>query len=319
MQSSRRRSEPGSGSTLLTRMTGKKSPSGPLSRIRSSIATEGPLETAWRNPGKIVWPWRSAPGGYCAPCQKEQSPAEIAELPGRYRTATGRKFSALRSMPGRRRTSRTLMTARQSRAGTLTRTRCSAATERAPRGVRNGWRNPERSSGLVIDLGFLCGANVRPATPHARHRARPSCPLDNSGPASGVAADGLDLGERRPGSGHAPSRLADRRPGRGTAPELAVLCGSLMAHSPSAASAYSPGRRAQEARQRCAAICAELRPGRWTTSEHADWCMNMRSGDALNSAESDAPAWSLCWPAPGGGAGLREVDARYIGGTSQVD
>jgi hypothetical protein len=85
-------------------------------------------------PGKIVWPWRSAPGGYCAPCQKEESPAEIAELPGRSRTATGRKFSALRSMPGRRRISRTLMTARQSRAGTLTRTRCSAATERAPRG-----------------------------------------------------------------------------------------------------------------------------------------------------------------------------------------
>jgi len=133
MQSSRRRSEPGSGSTLLTRMTGKKSPSGPLSRIRSSIATEGPLETAWRNPGKIVWPWRSAPGGYCAPCQKEQSPAEIAELPGRSRTATGRKFSALRSMPGRRRTSRTLMTARQSQAGTLTRTRYSTAPERAPR------------------------------------------------------------------------------------------------------------------------------------------------------------------------------------------
>ena len=25
---------------------------------------------------------------------------------------------------------------------------------------------------------------------------------------------------------------------------------------------------------------------RWTTSEHADWCMNMRSGDALNSEES---------------------------------
>ena len=72
-----------------------------------------------------------------------------------------------------------------------------------------------------------------------RHRARPSCPLDNSGPASGVAADGLDLGERRPGSGHATSRLADRQPGRGTAPELAVLCGSLMAHSPPAASAYS--------------------------------------------------------------------------------
>ncbi len=23
---------------------------------------------------------------------------------------------------------------------------------------------------------------------------------------------------------------------------------------------------------------------RWTTSEHADWCMNMRAGDSLNSA-----------------------------------
>jgi hypothetical protein len=41
--------------------------------------------------------------------------------------------------------------------------------------------------------------------------------------------------------GHAPSRLADRQPGRGTAPELAVLCGSLTAHSPPAASAYSFG------------------------------------------------------------------------------
>ena len=40
------RSEPGSGSTPLTRMTGKKSPAGPLSRTRSSIATERSLETA---------------------------------------------------------------------------------------------------------------------------------------------------------------------------------------------------------------------------------------------------------------------------------
>ena len=112
---------------------GKKSPAGPCAEPvpRSRLSAR---EKRLAKPGKIVWPWRSAPGGYCAPCQKEQSPAEIAELPGRSRTATGRKFSALRSMPGRRRTSRTLMTARQSRAGTLTRTRCSAAAERAPRG-----------------------------------------------------------------------------------------------------------------------------------------------------------------------------------------
>jgi len=57
---------------------------------------------------------------------------------------------------------------------------------------------------------------------------------------------------------------------------------------------------------------------RWTTSEHADWCMNMRTGDALNSAESDASAWSRRWPEPGRGAGLREVNARCIGGASPV-
>ena len=34
-------------------------------------------------------------------------------------------------------------------------------------------------------------------------------------------------------------------------------------------------------------------------------------------AEPDAPAWSL--GSPGGGAGPREVDARYLRGTWQVD
>ena len=45
-QSSPLRSEPGSRSTPLTRMTGKKSPAGPLSRTRSSIATERSPGTA---------------------------------------------------------------------------------------------------------------------------------------------------------------------------------------------------------------------------------------------------------------------------------
>jgi hypothetical protein len=45
------------------------------------------------------------------------------------RTATGRKPSGFRSVPGRRRTSGTHITARQSQPGTLIRTRCSTATE----------------------------------------------------------------------------------------------------------------------------------------------------------------------------------------------
>jgi hypothetical protein len=37
-----------------------------------------------------------------------------------------------------------------------------------------------------------------------------------------------------------------------------------------------------------------------------------------SSAESDAAEWSRWCRAPGGGAGLREVNARYIWGTWQV-
>jgi len=47
--------------------------------------------------------------------------------------------------------------------------------------------------------------------------------------------------------------------------------------------------------------------------------MPRRSKGTHSSRHSDARAWSRSSPAPGGGAGLREVDARYIGGTSQVD
>jgi hypothetical protein len=57
---------------------------------------------------------------------------------------------------------------------------------------------------------------------------------------------------------------------------------------------------------------------RWTTSENADWCMNMRTGDALNSAESDAPVWSPGLACARWRAGPREVDARYLRGTSQA-
>lgn len=70
-----------------------------------------------------------APGGYCGLCQLEQPHAVIAELSAHSRTATGRKSSGFRSMPGRRRTSGTHIAARQSRPGTLIRTRCSTATE----------------------------------------------------------------------------------------------------------------------------------------------------------------------------------------------
>ena len=68
--------------------------------------------------------------GILGPCQNEESPAQIAELPGCSRTATGRKVSALRSMPGRRRTNWPRITGKQSQAGALIRTRPTIATER---------------------------------------------------------------------------------------------------------------------------------------------------------------------------------------------
>jgi hypothetical protein len=68
--------------------------------------------------------------GILGPCHNEESPAQSAELPGCSPTATGRKVSALRSMPGRRRTNWPRITGRQSQAGALIRTRPTIATER---------------------------------------------------------------------------------------------------------------------------------------------------------------------------------------------
>ena len=51
-------------------------------------------------------------------------------------------------------------------------------------------------------------------------------------------------------------------------------------------------------------------------SEHAGQRINMRTCNALYSAESDGLAWPL--GSPGGGAGPQEVDAGYLRGTSQA-
>ncbi len=82
--------------------------------------------------------------GILGQCQNEESPAQIAELPGRSRTATGRKPSALRSMPGRRRTSWPRMTGKRSQAGALIRTRPTIATERGTGPAQD--QNPAASS-----------------------------------------------------------------------------------------------------------------------------------------------------------------------------
>ena len=81
------RSEPGSGSTPLTRMTGKKSPAGPLSRTRSSIATERPLETAGETPARSFGP---------------DGPRRVDTVPHARKKSHLRRLRSFQDFPGRR-------------------------------------------------------------------------------------------------------------------------------------------------------------------------------------------------------------------------
>jgi len=54
-------------------------------------------------------------------------------------------------------------------------------------------------------------------------------------------------------------------------------------------------------------------------SDYAERRISMRLRNARYSAESDAPEGRWGWPAPAGGAGLWEVDGRYLRGTPQVE
>ena len=147
------------------------------------------------SPGRRAWR-----AGILGPCQNEESPALIAELPGSSRTATGRRSSALRSILGRGRTNWPRMTERQSRAGALIRTRPAIAFERGT--------GPAQDS-VATSTALRANADpVRAADPLRHHLAahylpnRPT-PLAATGPPRGAP----------PGTVHWHLQLRGRRPG----------------------------------------------------------------------------------------------------------